>query len=267
MFGKTYKNALLRATYKRPGERTDAHEKAENHPYKTKYLFKKQAIPKDLYTARVIQQFLIIQSIERRLKNLSKDEKAEINAFFTFSYLDSLWRTSSMEADLKQLDVNPHVILPCAIAKRTRIYLADIEGLSPKMLLGHFLMHVAGFMHGGNIIQSKYINPSNKISTYKIPAQQYSFSSSPLMLYGEMMREMDKITLSDREYEELLEQCTNIYTAMTGVYDDLCEMHIHFTSLPALLFSLVTFLVILKLLMDSLKSETTLILPSSSFGL
>jgi hypothetical protein len=107
-----YSKALLAATYKngKPGVRTDEHEKAECHRFKTEYLFKNKKIPKDLYISRLIQHFLIIKAIEIQLQQLPKTTHSELSAFFTLSYLKELWRTPTIQDDLKQLGVNTETI-------------------------------------------------------------------------------------------------------------------------------------------------------------
>jgi heme oxygenase len=233
-----YSKALLHATYinGNPAKRTDEHEKAEHHRFKTDYLFKKNApIPKDLYVARLIQHFVIIQAIESQLQNMSEEGKAEINAFFALAYLEQLWRIPGIQKDLEQLDVNIHAIHDAQITPATNKYLTDIEQLSPKRLLGHFLLHVAGFMHGGNIIQAKYIKPSNHLTTYQISAEQYNFSDAAALLnithraslsvYDDMMNQVDAIELNEEEYDDLLQQGKSVYETMANIYDDLCDMH------------------------------------------
>ncbi len=233
-----YSKALLHATYinGQPGKRTEAHEKAEYHRFKTEYLFKNQQIPKDLYVACLIQHFLIIKAIEQQLLDIPDENKTEINAFFSLSYLQDLWRTPGIQSDLdlQQLDVHPEDIKDEQIAPATKQYLTEIKQLSPKLLLGHFLLHVAGFMHGGNIIQSKYIEPSNQLTSYQISTAQYDFSAaaqrlgvkSSFRVYAIMMKEMDAIKLTEEEYTEILQQSTSVYATMTHIYDDLCEMYI-----------------------------------------
>ncbi|MCE0722814.1 biliverdin-producing heme oxygenase [Legionella resiliens] len=268
-----FSKALLTSTYKngKPGQRTDAHERAEHHRFKTEYLFKNPKIPKDLYVSRLIQHFFIIKAIETQLQSLSGTNKAEINAFFSLSYLQQLWRTSAIEEDLRQLGVEPETIQEHMKARTTQSYLEKIETLKPKALLAHFLLHVAGFMHGGNIIQSKYINPSNRLTSYKIPANQYDFfpaasflsTENPIALYGDMMKQVDKITLDEDEYRDIFEQCTGIYATMASIYDDLCDMHsLHpnrfVSSLALLTVSMVAIAFIFKLMTDYLS-------PSQSF--
>lgn len=235
MFSKT----LMTATYKngKPGQLTEEHEKAEHHRFKTEFLFKNTAIPKDLYVLRLIQHFLIIKAIETQLQQLPETTQSEISAFFALSYLGHLWRTPGMERDLRQLGIEPAAIQGHDIAKTTTSYLNDIKTLSSKTLLAHFLLHVVGFMHGGIIIQKKYIEPSNRLTSYQIPANQYDFSEafpflsegrpSALGVFQDMMKQIDTIPLSTNEYEEALQQCKSIYETMSGIYDDLCDMHTH----------------------------------------
>lgn len=175
-----FSKALISATYKngKPGQLTEEHEKAEHHRFKTDYLFKNAEISKDLYASRLIQHFLIIKAIETKLQNLPKTEQSEISAFFALSYLEHLWRTPAIENDLRQLNINPDEIHKNEITKSTEHYLENIEKFTPKILLAHFLLHIAGFMHGGNIIRSKYIEPSNRLTTYQITANQYDFSAA-----------------------------------------------------------------------------------------
>lgn len=234
-----FSEALLKATYKsgRPPHLTEEHKRAEHHPFKKDFLFKDKAIPKDLYASRLIQHYLIIKAIEDKLQCLSEDEQESINPFFALSYLDALWRTSGIEQDLEQMDVDLSQIQSGQIAGKTSDYLDDIKKLPPKSLLAHFILHVAGFMHGGRIIQSRYINPSNKLTTYQIPANQYDFSGAASLLpdgkqtaiavYHHMIAQMDTIEIDDEEYTELLAQCKGIYQTMSDIYDDLSVMHTH----------------------------------------
>jgi heme oxygenase len=262
-----YKNALLNATYKegRPGKLTDEHQKAEYHRFKKEYLFKTTAIPKDVYVSRLIQHFLIIKAIETQLQALPTKSKTALNAFFTLSYLEHLWRTPGIQKDLQQLGVDPEQIKDSEIAPATKSYLKNIEQFAPKILLGHFLVHVAGFMHGGNIIRSKYIEPSNELTDYQISTHQYDFSSaaafllgdnhSSFSLYNDMINEMNGITLNSEEYEEILEQGKSVYATMTSIYDDLCDMHtkqptLSYSSLAVISVSMVAIACVLKLLAD-----------------
>jgi heme oxygenase len=252
-----FSKALISATYKngKPGQLTEEHEKAEHHRFKT----------------RLIQHFFIIKAIETKLQSLSKTEQSEISAFFAISYLEHLWRSPAIENDLRQLNINPDEIDKDEITKTTENYLENIGKFTPKILLAHFLLHIAGFMHGGNIIRSKYIEPSNRLTSYQIAADQYDFSSaisflssgrhSPLALYQDMMKQIDNIALTDGEYDEILEQCKGIYETMSNIYDDLCDMHAHHLKLPtyslaAISVSLVALGLILKLLMDFLNPVT-----------
>lgn len=230
-----FSKALLAATYRNgtPPTRTKEHEKAEFHRFKTEHLFKTKTIPKNLYVARLIQHFVILETIETQLRNLT--DKTPINAFFTLSYLEELWRTPGIKTDLEQLGVKPEQIDVSQIAPATKTYIENIKQLPPKSLLAHFLTHVAGFMHGGNIIRSKYITPSNRLTHYQIPMRQYDFlsaatmlpkrSSSALTVYEDMMDNVDTITLSDEEAQEVLQQGKEVYATMVNIYDDLCDMH------------------------------------------
>lgn len=245
-----FSKALLAATYQNamPGKRTKEHEQAEFHRFKTEYLFRNTNIPKDLYIARLIQHFVIIKAIETELKNLA--DQTPINAFFTLSYLDELWRTPGIRADLIQLGVTPEQIDDSQIAPATTEYIKQIKQLPPKPLLAHFLTHVAGFMHGGEIIRKKYIEPSNRVTEYQIPTEQYDFSSaatalserrsSPLAVYGDMMKHVDEITLTTEEYEEVLQQGKEVYANMVNIYDDLCDMHTKQYKLPPYFIAIVT---------------------------
>ncbi len=244
-----FSKALLAATYKNgmPGKRTEEHEQAEFHRFKTGYLFKDTKIPKDLYVARLIQHFVIIKAIETQLQNTT--DKTSISAFFTLSYLEELWRTPGMQADLIQLGVSPEQIDDSEIAPATKKYLEEIKQLPPKSLLTHFLTHVAGFMHGGTIIRKKYIEPSNRLTDYQISTKQYDFSSagelllkgrgSSLEVYGDMMKHVDEIALEEEEYNEILQQGKDVYATMVSIYDDLCDMHTHQSKLPDYFFAVV----------------------------
>lgn len=230
-----YSKALLSATYKGGtyGERTEAHEKAEHHRFKTDILFKSPKIPKDPYVLRLIQHFVILKAIENQLQNLPAKGKKELSAFFALSYLEDLWRTPGIEEDLQQLGVNPLNIPKAKVAQTTNDYLKKLEQLPPKALLAHFLTHVAGFMHGGSVIRSRYIAPSNRLTAYQIPLNQYDFSAaasslssrSAMVVYSDMMEQVDKIALDEEEYQDVFKQCTSIYETMINVYDDLCAMH------------------------------------------
>jgi heme oxygenase len=236
MYTKTlFSQALLTATYKngRGGELSEEHKKAEHHRFKTEYLFKNPRISRELYASRLIQHFLIIQLIETQLQNFAQSE--EISAFFALSYLEHLWRTPALEQDLQQLNINPNKISPDAITKTTEKYLDELKQLKPKELLAQFLVHVVGFIFGGDIIRSNYIEPSNRLTKYKISTNQYDFSSaasllsienpSPLALYKDMISTVDKINIEPHEYEEILKQCKNIYETMANIYDDLYTLH------------------------------------------
>ncbi|WP_019215425.1 heme oxygenase-like domain-containing protein [Legionella tunisiensis] len=181
-----------------------------------------------------------------------------------------------MEDDLLQLGVDPNEISKDKIAEATEKYLGDIEKLTPKILLAHFLVHVAGFMHGGNIIQSRYINPSNRLTSYQIPAEQYDFSSAisflstrrctPLGLYHDMMEQVDNIVLGSDEYEEVFTQCKSIYATMASIYDDLCDMHaqqptLSFRSVAVFSVSIIVLALVIKLLADFLSPMTNQISP------
>ncbi|CEG55732.1 biliverdin-producing heme oxygenase [Legionella fallonii] len=241
-----FSQALLAATYQggKYGKRTDEHEKAEFHRFKTEHLFKNKKIPEDLYVARLIQHFVIIKAIETQLKGL--EDKTPISAFFALTYIEQLWRTSGIRADLEQLDVNVDEIKDHQIAPATQKYLSDIKQLPPKALLAHFLMHVAGFMHGGNAIIKRYIEPSNALTNYQISTHQYDFSSivsgggSSLNVYNDMMKQMDTIELEEDEADEIQKQCTEVYSTMTSIYDDLCDMYTKQSKLPYYLVAVVT---------------------------
>ncbi|QRN02591.1 heme oxygenase [Legionella sp. MW5194] len=233
-----FTEALLAATYKNgkpSGALTDVHAKAEHHRFKKDYLFKDKAIPKGVYASRLIQHYLIIQSLEVHLQALSTEKESAVSAFFILSYLNELWRTPAIEKDLQQLGINPKDIRPSEVAPATTKYLEKIHNASPQALLTHFLVHVAGFMHGGNIILNKYIKPSNELTDYHISTHQYDFSAaftrlpeksrSTLGLYQEMMTHLDTRQLSSTDYDEVVNEALCVYEAMTGIYDDLCEMH------------------------------------------
>lgn len=265
-----FSRALLAATYKNGTPRilTEEHAQAEHHRFKTEYLFKNEAIPKDLYVSRLLQHFLIIKTIETQLQNLSKEGKSEISAFFALSYLEHLWRCSGIEQDLRALNVAPDNISKTNIAKTTENYLDSIAQLTPKALLAHFLLHVAGFMHGGAIICAKYIKPSNRLTAHQITTHQYDFSSaasvlspekpSPINLYQDMMKQIDKIELNDNEYAEVFEQCKQVYTTMASIYEDLCNIHTNqpklfeYSSIAFLGVSMVALTIIFKLLYDTI---------------
>lgn len=266
MFNKTFDQALLRATYKngKIGTRTDAHEAVEYHHFKTGHLFKRRAVvSKELYTSFLIQQLLIIKAIETKLDNLSPDKKFEINAFFTLSYLEKLWRTKAMEQDLRGLGVDPETIQGNKIAKTTQTYITSLDKLTPKTLLAHFLLHVAGFMHGGSAICSRYIRPSNKQTAYQILTNQYDFTSTGMggiALYKDMMRQVDNISLSEEEYHEVFKNCISIYETMTHVFDDLYQMHIHQpvksgSKLPILAAVIITLGILVNLINNAMSLE------------
>ena len=268
-----FSKVLYNATYKNgnPGKLTEEHEQAEHHRFKKDFLFKNKQIPKDLYASRLIQHLLIIKALETQLQNLSEDKSA-VSPFFALSYLDALWRTPGIENDLRQLGVNPDKIQENEKAKTTKIYLDDINQFTPKILLAHFLLHVAGFMHGGNIIQSKYIRPSNQLTSYQITTDQYDFSTalsflpdteknSVSGLFQNLMNQVNLIALNEDEYNEILDQCKNIYKSMTGIYDDLCDMHSLQTKQTAssygfFSFTVVALLLFLKLIANVIDSMT-----------
>lgn len=271
-----FSKALLAATYEngKVGKLTTEHEKAEYHRFKKEYLFKDKKIPRDVYASRLIQHFLIIQAIETKLKSLSGTARSEISAFFTISYLEQLWRTPAIERDLQQLEVNPAVIHKGSVAKSTQNYLKTLEKLPPRSLLAHFLLHIAGFMHGGSVI-SNYIRQSNCLTTYTIPANQYDFSlclspsnSSVLATYRNMMKQVDNIIVSEDEYEEILQQCKSIYATMTNIYDDLCKMHDHQLqrTVAVLGISLVILLYIIGIIADYLCSMEINATPGVGLG-
>lgn len=260
-----FSKALLNATYQngRPGQPTKAHEQAEHHRFKKEFLFKEQIIAKDIYASRLIQQLLIIKTLEQHLQ--SEAAKTELSAFFALNYLEQLWRSQAMENDLKSLGLDPQAIKTEQTTPATKTYLSHLETLKPKALLAHFLLHVVGFMHGGNIIQTRYLKPSNERSPDKIPAEQYDFSAaiakaeerSIMSLYGSMMQEVDKISLSDEEYDELFAECNLVYESMSAIYDDLCIMHtqqqsLNKASLALLSVSLAALAFIIKLAADYL---------------
>ncbi|KTD46632.1 heme oxygenase [Legionella rubrilucens] len=234
-----FTEALLAATYKNgkpSGALTEVHAKAEHHRFKKDYLFKDKAIPKAVYASRLIQHYLIIQSLEMHLQALSTEKESALSAFFILSYLNELWRTPAIERDLQQLGINPKEIRASEVAPATTKYLEKINNASPQALLTHFLVHVAGFMHGGNIILNKYIKPSNELTDYQISSHQYDFSAafprlpeksrSTLGLYQDMMTHLDtKLVFSSHDYDEVVKEALCVYEAMTGIYDDLCEMH------------------------------------------
>lgn len=247
-----YSKALLNATYKNgmPGKLTEAHEKAEHHRFKSQFLFKNPVISKNLYIARLIQHFLIIKAIETQLNKLSSVEKSEISAFFALNYIDQLWRTPAIQNDLKQLGVNTDEIADNEIAKTTKTYIKNIEQLPPKALLAHFLYHVAGFMHGGNIIRSKYIELSNRLTAHQISTEQYNFTAVAALLPGErrssiavyqnLMEQLDTIKLDSNEYQDILDQGKNVYETMSSIYDDLCDMYTNQGSKLTLILSVIT---------------------------
>src|SRR5207237_6287355 len=119
-------------------------------------------------------------------------------------------------------------------ANKTKHYLKEIEEFPPKILLAHFLMHVAGFLHGGAIIKKTHIDPNNKLTFYKIPSAIYDFSSamnalqiqSGPSLYANIMKEVDKIPLTVEEYRAVNKACVNSFTTMIGIYDELCKIYI-----------------------------------------
>ncbi len=235
----TFTDALLQATYKggKPGRLTEAHRKAEHHRFKTERLFKNTAIPKDLYVSRLIQHYVIIKALEQQLQCLNPEAKHSLNAFFTLQYLSELWRTPAIVRDLQKLGVNAQEIVPSQIAKATLAYTARFKTMPPKALLAHYLTHIVGFMHGGNIIQSKYIDPSNRLTQHQIPSEQYDFSSvypflhaydkpNSFTVFRHMMIEVDKNELEEGEdFSTILSECESVYTAMSAIYDDLCDMH------------------------------------------
>ncbi|MGQ3888318.1 biliverdin-producing heme oxygenase [Legionella sp. CNM-1927-20] len=256
-----FSKALLHATYKdgKPGKLTEEHQKAEHHRFKTQYLFKDKKIPKGPYVARLIQHFFIIKTIETQLQNLSTEGKSEISPFFALSYINQLWRTTAIQKDLEQLGVNIDTIEESNIVLATKNYLKDIEKLTPKNLLAHFLFHVAGFMHGGNIIKTKYIEPSNRIpGYYQISVNQYDFSKaaaklpngkSSLDVYNNMMSQVDKISLTEEEGEEIIEQGKNVYKTMANIYDDLCNIYFKQPTITSLITCIGMYMVVIAMIL------------------
>lgn len=265
-----YSKALMNTTYinGKPPKLTLAHQQAENHRFKTEFLFKDTEIPKAPYVARLIQHFLIIQAIETQLQGLSIEDKNQLSAFFALTYLEQLWRTSGINKDLKLLGIHSSDIQDSHIAKTTAQYLQQLKTLPPKSLLAHFLLHVAGFMHGGMIIKKKYLEPSNALTLYQIPANQYDFSfyycsgncsteqGSAIALYKDLMTQVDEIALEKCEYAEVVSQCEGIYNTMTQIYDDLSLMHLqqHKPSNPLSSTFYISFMV-LAILMSLLSSS------------
>lgn len=228
-----FSKALLKATYinGKPGRLTQEHAKAEHHRFKSNFLFKQVEIPQNHYTSRLIQHFFILHAIEKKLQELSEAAKSELNPFFALSYLEHLWRTAKIKNDLNQLGLKADTIPETEATPSTAQYLKQIEGLAPKILLAHFLLHVAGFLHGGRIICTKYIEPHNRLGLYQISTHQYDFSAtmskSAPALFHELMQEVDKITLNENEFNEIVDQCKSIYATMSSIYDDLTIMPTH----------------------------------------
>lgn len=272
-----FTKALLASTYQdgRPGKLTVEHAKAEHHRFKSDFLFKDIEIPKAPYVSRLIQQFLIIKALERQLQKIPGKETSDISAFFALSYLDELWRTPVMEKDLQLLGIDPDHIDETQVTKSTKAYLKKIDNLPPKMLLAHFLLHVAGFMQGGNIINTKYLAPHNKLMAYKIPDHQYDFSSatsffskptSTIGLFNDMMKHIDTIPINDEEYEEIFKECTGVYSTMSDIYDDLCAMHTRKSWGSALAITticLLGLLCIVKIMQNYMNASTS----TSTLGL
>ncbi|MCA0402728.1 MAG: biliverdin-producing heme oxygenase [Proteobacteria bacterium] len=268
-----FTKALLAATYKdgNPSRgMTDAHMKAEHHRFKKEGLFKETIISQELYVARLVQQFVIIKEIEAQLKSLPPNSKNEIDSFFALSYINELWRTSGMEQDLKLLDEKNSSLDKQQIMPSTQNYLANIKKLTPKALLAHFLMHVAGFMHGGVTLQNKYLEPSNQLTklyesgAYEIPANQYDFSAAIKKLpeiggnqnlFRSMMTEVDKISLDVHEYDDVAKQCNEIFETMTAIYDDLCDKYLPQPKVNLAIVILATFLITLALLLKQMSNS------------
>jgi heme oxygenase len=224
-----FTKALWNATYKKglPPKLTKKYNEVENHRFGTDYLFKEIAIPKEPYVSRLIQYFFIIKEIETQLQCLPEDKKSQISAFFAFSYLNQIWRTSEIKKDLLQLGVNPDSIDENQIVQSTQDYVKKLKTLEPKQLLAHFLIHVGAFMRDGLSIKVEYINPSNKKTHYKIPTNLYDFSfphTTSRAVFDQMMKQVDGIELDEREYQEVFEQCKNIYETMNNVYNELCNL-------------------------------------------
>lgn len=230
-----FKNALLAATYNegKPGKKlTPMHEKAEHHRFKKEFLFKEPVIAKEYYLSRLIQHYLLIRAIENQLRSLSADQKTELNPFFTLNYLDQLWRTAGIEDDLRYLGMDVESIKIEQIAPTTTSYLNLLPTLNAKNLLAHFLFHLAGFMHGGGFIKLR-IEKSNEIADFQIPSQQYDFSKAQekvnnphcFELFNLMMKQVNRIELSDQEYQDIIDQGNKVYELMSLIYDDLCLMH------------------------------------------
>lgn len=231
-----FRTALFNATYKngRPGTLTPEHEAAEHHAFKIHHLFKEKAIPKDVYVLRLIQHYIIINAMESQLKELSEHQRSELNPFFCLSYLSELWRADGIVRDMKALDVDPEHLDAQLIARSTRAYVQQLARLNPKELLAHYLLHISGFMHGGKILEKKYLEPSNALTSYQITSFQYDFSSitqglersgwSTMDVFNDLMNTVDRIELTNDELEALTIQCKSVYSTVSQIYDNLIQI-------------------------------------------
>lgn len=116
------------------------------------------------------------------------------------------------------------------LVKATKKYLNEIEELTPKALVAHFIIHIICFMKDSEIIHAQNIKLPN-LTYYKIPTNQYNFSFNNKepndfsSIKNKMMESIDSITLEGNEYEELVGQCNKIYEYMTKIHDELFEIH------------------------------------------
>lgn len=251
----TFYTSIANATYNngKPGPKnlTKAHEDAEKNKFKEALFGTEETrivtpmiIPKKLYAARVIQQFAFIKALETQLQTLSSSDQPELKAFFALTYLQELWRTPAMKNDLRNLGVDPDNIPENSLTNTTKAYLEEIKTLSPEHLLYHFVVHIAGYMHGGNNIL-ELIAPSNQLTRnlYTIPSEQYDFSSAcnkissrfSVKLFKNMMETFGDKEISEEKYKELFDQCTHIYKTTASIYNDLSDMYLRHPQQAAML--------------------------------
>ena len=235
MFTENLKNlseVLLHATYKNgqasQSNLTDPHKCAEHHPYKTQYLFiQGKKIPRNLYTARLIQHYLIFKTLEQNLAKYANDPS--IAAFLQLNFAEELSRTQGVADDLKKLGINPEKINANKAILATQRYVQHIGKLNAQELLIHYSVHVARLMFGGPIIKSKYFSASDQLPGYQIPTSEYEFSAAlaaaqlgnVAQLFNELDAALKKITSEEADSKKLLAEGLSAYSFMAEIYSDL----------------------------------------------
>jgi heme oxygenase len=229
---KNLSEVLLYATYTNgevaQSNLTDPHKSAEHHPYKTQYLFiQGKKIPKNLYTARLIQHYLIFEALEANLAKYANDSSVAV--FFQLNFVKELSRTQGIADDLKKLGIDSEKLNPSRVASTTQRYVQHIGKLNAQELLIHYSVQVAGLMFGGPIVKSKYFDKSNKLPGYTLPVGEYDFSKALAVaeqdnvnqLFNKLDAALKEIAVTDEESERLLAQGLSAYSFMAEIYDDL----------------------------------------------